>query len=109
MTEAKTPDLILPNGLKVFYEENPQAERFSLNMFVGSKAGDENKEVIFAANHIIEHSIRLADEQKAIQYQQDNVRPQECITSYDNIRFGKNLEQSSKSELMPGIFVVRII
>ncbi len=98
MAEEKTPDLILPNGLKVFYEENPQAERFSLNMFVGSKASDENKEVIFATNHIIEHSIRLADEQKAIQYQQDNVRPQNCITSYDNIRFGKNLEQSSKLE-----------
>lgn len=98
MAEERTPDLILSNGLKVFYEENPHAERFSLNMFVGSKANDENKEVIFATNHLIEHSIRLADEQKAAQYQQDNVRPQDCITSYDNIRFGKNLEQSSKLE-----------
>lgn len=98
MTEEKTPDLILPNGLKVFYEENPKAEGFSLNMFVGSKATEENKEVIFATNHIIEHSIRLADEQKAAQYQQDNVRPQDCITSYDHIRFGKDLKQSSKLE-----------
>lgn len=98
MTEEKTPDLILPNGLKVFYEKNPKAQGFSLNMFVGSKAREDNKEVIFAANHIIEHSIRLADEQKAAQYQQDNVRPQDCITSYDNIRFGKYLEQSSKLE-----------
>ncbi len=98
MAEEKTPDLILPNGLKVFYEENPQAEGFSLELFVGSKAKEENKEVIFATNHIIEHSIRLADEQKAAQYQQDNVRPQDCITSYDNIRFGKSLGQSSKLE-----------
>lgn len=98
MAEEKTPDLILPNGLKVFYEENPQADRFSLNMFVGSKANDENKEVIFAANHIIEHSIRLADQQKAALYQKNNVRPQDCITSYDHIRFGKDLEQSSKLE-----------
>lgn len=98
MAEEKTPDLILPNGLKVFYQENPQAEGFSLNMFVGSKATEDNKEVIFATNHIIEHSIRLADKQKAVQYQQDNVRPQDCITSYDHIRFGKYLEQSSKLE-----------
>lgn len=98
MAEEKTPDLILPNGLKVFYEENPQAEGFSLNMFVGSKATEDNKEVIFATNHIIEHSIRLADEQKAAQYQQDNVRPQDCITSYNHIRFGKYIEQSSKLE-----------
>lgn len=98
MTEEKTPDLILPNRLNLFYEEKPQAKGVSLNMLVGSKAREDNKEVIFATNHIIEHSIRLADEQKAAQYQQDNVRPQDCITSYDNIRFGKYLEQSSKLE-----------
>lgn len=96
MQEERTPDLTLPNGLKIFYDENPNADGFSLNMFLGSKATEDNKEVIFAANHIIEHSIRLADKQKAVQYEQDHVRPQDCITSYDNIRFGKYLEQSNK-------------
>lgn len=98
MAEEKTPDLILPNRLNLFYEEKPQAKGVSLNMLVGSKAKEENKKLIFATNHLIEHSIRLADEQKAALYQQDNVRPQDCITSYDNIRFGKYLEQLSKLE-----------
>lgn len=96
MVEEKTPDLILPNKLYLFYDEEPLAEGLSLDMFVGSKANEKNKELIFAVNHIIEHSLRPADAAKASLYQKDNVRPQDCITSYDNIRFGKYLERLSK-------------
>lgn len=80
-------ELVLDNGLKIVYEEVPEQTFFSFNMLIHSKSEDDNKEINFAINHLIEHCMRIADPAKASQFEDENIRPKDCQTFYDRIEY----------------------
>ena len=96
MAEEKTPDLILPNGLKVFYEENPQAERFSLNMFVGSKANDENKTAQDIISQLTASAETLQKEERWITYEEFSVSYKTIISLADIFKIKIQIDVNNK-------------
>lgn len=97
-TSEDKPDLVLDNGLRIFYEEDSEKSSLSFNMTTKINSNNENKEINFAMNHLIEHCIRVADPIKAQQFEEDNLRPKDCQTFYDRIEYRKqgNSENTAK-------------
>lgn len=85
MTNEDKPDLVLDNGLRIFYEEDSKKSSLSFNMQAKINSNNENREINFAMNHLIEHCMRVADPIKAQQFEEKNIRPKDCQTFYDRI------------------------
>ena len=88
--------IVLKNGLKIVYNENPTAESTSFNLCVGSKEKPENREVAFAMNHLIEHCLRISNPQMAKTAEAENLRPKDCQTYYDRIEFRHSVQENDK-------------
>ncbi len=100
MENEDKPVLVLSNGLKIFYTETPEKSSLSFNMKAKINSNDDNKEVCFAMNHLIEHCIRIADPIKAQQAENDNLRPKDCQTYYDRIEYRKQGEPEDTSKIL---------
>ncbi len=100
MTNEDNPDLVLDNGLRIFYEENSEKNFVSFNMQAKINSNDENREINFAMNHLIEHCMRVADPIKAQQYEDGNLRPKDCQTFYDRIEYRKQSNPEDVAQIL---------
>lgn len=100
MMNKDKPDLILDNGLRVFYEEDSEKTSLSFNMQAKINSNNENREINFAMNHLIEHCMRIADPIKAQQFEEENLRPKDCQTFYDRIEYRKQGNSKNAAKIL---------
>ena len=100
MSNENKPDLVLDNGLRIFYEEDSKKPSLSFNMQAKINSNSENKEINFAMNHLIEHCMRVADPVKAQQFEEENLRPKDCQTFYDRIEYRKQGNSENVAKIL---------
>lgn len=100
MTNEDKPDLVLDNGLRIFYKEDSEKSSLSFNMQAKINSNNENREINFAMNHLIEHCMRVADPIKAQQFEEENLRPKDCQTFMDRIEYRKQGNSTNASKIL---------
>lgn len=100
MTNEDKPDLVLDNGLRIFYEEDAKESSLRFNMQAKIDSNYENREINFAMNHLIEHCMRIADPVKAQQFEEENLRPKDCQIFYDRIEYREQGNSENAAQIL---------
>lgn len=93
----KQPDLVLKNGMKVFYayDENAETTDFKMVVNSGKDIPEELKDINFAANHLLEHSIKPKTDVLAT-YSELGVLPKDAQTHMDSVTYRLEVDDNAK-------------